>query len=204
LSGNVAGRILPGGGATATAFTVSMLRRAGIDTGEATAAFGTSILLQISTTLALPILALPAILGGAPVKHDLATAAYLGITVLTALLAAAAVAFRYDEPLELGGRAAQWLLNQTVRRRHPIRGLPQEFIADRDFIRSTVGERWRAAALAVAGNTGFDPGPAMRSSRRRGRARRSSCSRTPPPSYWHCSRSRRAGSGSSRLGSSGR
>jgi len=60
LSGNVAGRILPGGGATATAFTVSMLRRADIDTGEATAAFGTSTLLQISTALALPILALPA------------------------------------------------------------------------------------------------------------------------------------------------
>jgi uncharacterized protein (TIRG00374 family) len=156
LSGNLVGRILPGGGATATAFTVSMLRRAGIDTGEATAAFGTSTLLQISTTLALPILALPAILGGVPVSHDLATAAYLGIAVLAALLAGAAAAFRFDEPLELAGRAAQWLLNHTVRRRHPVSGLPREFIADRDFIRSTVGKRWRAATFAAAGNTGFD------------------------------------------------
>jgi uncharacterized membrane protein YbhN (UPF0104 family) len=156
LSGNVAGRILPGGGATATAFTVSLLGRAGVDTGEATAAFGTSALLQISTTLTLPILALPAILGGAPVNHDLATAAYLGVAVLAALLAAGAAAFLHDEPLELAGRAVQWLLNRTVRRRGPVSGLPQEFIADRDFIRSTVGERWRAAALAAAGNTGFD------------------------------------------------
>jgi uncharacterized membrane protein YbhN (UPF0104 family) len=156
LSGNAAGRILPGGGATATAFTVSLLGRAGIDTGEATAAFGTSTLLQISTTLTLPILALPAMLGGAPVNHDLATAAYLGVAVLAALLAAGAAAFLFDEPLELAGRAVQWLLNHTVRRRRPVSGLPQEFITDRDFIRSTVGGRWRAAALAAAGNTGFD------------------------------------------------
>jgi uncharacterized protein (TIRG00374 family) len=156
LSGNVAGRLLPGGGATATAFTVSLLGRAGIDTGEATAAFGTSTLLQISTTLALPILALPAMLGGAPVNRDLATAAYLGVAVLAALLAAAAAAFLHDEPLELAGRAVQWLLNHTVRRRRPVSGLSQQFIVDRDFIRSTVGERWRAATLAAAGSTGFD------------------------------------------------
>jgi putative heme transporter len=37
-----------------------------------------------------------------------------------------------------------------------VSGLPQAFIADRDFIRTTVGERWRAATLAAAGNTGFD------------------------------------------------
>jgi uncharacterized membrane protein YbhN (UPF0104 family) len=37
-----------------------------------------------------------------------------------------------------------------------VSGLPREFIADRDFIRSTVGERWRAATLAAAGNTLFD------------------------------------------------
>jgi uncharacterized protein (TIRG00374 family) len=157
LSGNAVGRILPGGGATATAFSISMLHRAGIDTGgEATAALGTSTILQLSSTLALPIVALPAILGGAPAKHDLATAAYLGIAVLAALLVAAAAAFLFDEPLELAGRAVQWLLNHTVRRRRPVRGLPQEFIADRDFIRSTVGGRWRAATLAAVGNTGFD------------------------------------------------
>jgi len=156
LSGNVAGRLLPGGGATATAFSASLLRRAGIDTGEATAAFGTSTLLQIATTLALPVLALPAILGGAPVNHSLATAAYLGIAVLAGLLLAAAAAFVYDRPLELAGRAVQWLLNHTVRRKNPVRGLPQQFIADRDFIRSTVGSRLRAATLAAAGNTGFD------------------------------------------------
>jgi uncharacterized protein (TIRG00374 family) len=156
LSGNVAGRLLPGGGATATAFSVSMLHRAGVDTGQATAAFTASTLLQLATTLALPIFALPAILGGAPVDHDLATAAYLGIVVLAGLLVAGAAAFVYDKPLQLAGSATQWLLNHTTRRKRPVSGLPQKFLDSRDFVRTTLGERWRAALLAAAGNTGFD------------------------------------------------
>jgi uncharacterized protein (TIRG00374 family) len=156
LSGNAVGRILPAGGATATAFTASMLRRAGVDTGEAVAAFSASTALQLATTLTLPLLALPAILGGAPVSHGLATAAYLGIAVLLVLLAAGTAAFVSDKPLEYAGRAVQWLLNRTVRRRQHVTGLPRELLADRDFIRTTVGDRWKQALLAAASNTGFD------------------------------------------------
>ena len=39
LSGNAMGHIFPGGGATTAAVSASMLRQAGIDTGEAAAAF---------------------------------------------------------------------------------------------------------------------------------------------------------------------
>jgi uncharacterized protein (TIRG00374 family) len=156
LSGSAVGRILPGGGATATAFTASMLGKAGVDTGEAAAAFAASTGLQIATRLALPVLALPAVLGGAPISHSLATAAYLGIGVLLLLLAAGAAAFASDAPLELAGRGMQWLLNATTRRHRHVTGLPQELLADRDFIRTTLGERWRGAVLAAAGNTGFD------------------------------------------------
>jgi hypothetical protein len=55
-----------------------MLRRAGVDTGEAAAAFTASTGLQIATAAALPVFALPAIVLGAPVSRGLATAAYLG------------------------------------------------------------------------------------------------------------------------------
>jgi len=156
LSGNTVGRIFPGGGATATAFTASMLRKTGVDTGEAAAAFGASTGLQLATTLALPVLALPAIAGGAPVSHSLVTAAYLGIAVLVVLLAMTTAAFLSDMPLELIGRVIQWLLNETVRRKHRVTGLPKELLADRDFIRTTIGDRWKLALLAAAGNTGFD------------------------------------------------
>jgi uncharacterized protein (TIRG00374 family) len=156
LSGNAVGRIVPGGGATATAFSASMLRRAGVDTGEAAAAFGASAGLQLATVLALPVLALPAIIAGAPVSHSLVTSAYLGIVLLVLLLAAGAAAFLTDAPLELAGRAIQWLLNVTVRRRRHVTGLPQELFRDRDFVRTTLGERWKGAVVAAALYVGLD------------------------------------------------
>src|SRR5438552_11091707 len=156
LSGNAVGRILPGGGATATAFSAGMLRRAGVDTGQAAAAFGASTGLQIATALALPLLALPAIVGGAPVSRSLADAAYLGIAVLVLLIAAGTAAFVSDAPLELAGRWIEWLLNKPVRRRRPAAGFAQELLADRDFIRSTLGEGWRGAVVSAAASTGFD------------------------------------------------
>jgi len=156
LSGNAMGRILPGGGATAAAFSASMLRRAGVETERAVAALGVSTSLQIGTTLALPILALPAVLGGVPISHSLAAAAYLGVAVLVLLLAFAAVALTTDRPLELAGRVAERVLNATVRRRHPVHGLDRKLLEIRDFVRTTLGEHWRGAVAAAAGSTAFD------------------------------------------------
>jgi uncharacterized membrane protein YbhN (UPF0104 family) len=112
--------------------------------------------LQIGTRLALPVLALPAILGGAPIDRGLVMAAYLGLGVLALLVGAGVAAFVTDTPLEIAGRGLEWLLNSTVRRRRPLRDLPQELIGARDFIRTTVGGQWQRAVLAAAANTGFD------------------------------------------------
>ena len=62
LAGNALGRIIP---ASATPFTVVMAEKAGLDAGEAAAALTASTGLQISTALALPVLAIPAMIGGA-------------------------------------------------------------------------------------------------------------------------------------------
>jgi uncharacterized protein (TIRG00374 family) len=153
LSGNALGRIVPG---SATPFTVAMLHSAGVDTGEAAASFTASTLLQIATALALPIVALPAILGGAPVNHSLLAAAYLGLGALVLLLAVGAVLFSTDKPLILIGKAIQWVLNATVRRRRPVTGLSQELLSDRNFIRHTLSGRWKAALAAAVANSGFD------------------------------------------------
>ena len=93
-----------------------MLHDAGVETGDAVAAFGASTTLQLATTAALPLLALPAILGGAAVSHSLATAAYLGVGLFGLLLLAGAVVMTTDRPLELAGNAIEWLLNATIRR----------------------------------------------------------------------------------------
>jgi hypothetical protein len=120
LSGNAVGRLVPGGAATATAFSVGMLRRAGVQAGQAAAALAASTSLQVGTRLALPLLALPAILGGAPVDRSLATSAYLGAVVVVLLIGAGVLAFAFDRPLASAGRALQWVLNGTIRRRRKI------------------------------------------------------------------------------------
>jgi hypothetical protein len=76
--------------------------------------------------------------------------------VLVLLLAAGALVFATDRPLELAGRAIQWLLNATVRRHRPVVDLPQQLLAARDFIRTTLGGRWKPAVVAAVANIGFD------------------------------------------------
>src|SRR5262245_6457304 len=116
LAGTAVGKIVPGGGATGTAFTIGMLKRAGVHVGQAAASLTAASALQIGTKLALPLLALPAILGGVPVAHSLALSAYLGIVVLALLIVVGVLAFAFDQPLAYVGRAVQWALNETVRR----------------------------------------------------------------------------------------
>jgi len=157
LTGTAVSRILPGGGATATATAAAMLHTAGVaEPDEAVAAFGVAALLQMATTFALPVLTLPAILGGAAINHSLQTAAYLGIAVLVALVLVGVAAFAGDAPLTLAGRAIQWLLNTTIRRRKPVTGVAQRLLRDRDRIREAVGARWKTVVLAASGNTVFD------------------------------------------------
>jgi uncharacterized protein (TIRG00374 family) len=156
LTGNSVSRILPGGGATATAFAIGVLRRAGADVGEAAAALTAASSLQIATKLALPVLALPAIVAGAPVDHSLVTSAYLGAAVLVLLVGAGVLAFAFDRPLATAARALQWLLNRTIRRHRKVVDLPRLLLDDRDFVRTTIGRAWKAAVLAAAGNSGFD------------------------------------------------
>lgn len=156
LAGNAVGRVVPGGAATATAVSVSLLRKAGVETDRAAIGLTAATALAVAARLALVILALPAIVGGAPISRSLATAAYLGLAALALLIVAAVAAFAYDAPLEHAGRALQWLLNRTVRRRRPIHELPQTLLAGRDFVARAFGSHWKRAIVAAAGNTGFD------------------------------------------------
>jgi hypothetical protein len=133
-----------------------MLRRAGVDAGQATVSLAAATSLQVGTRLALPLLAVPAILGGLPVDRSLATSAYLGAAVLALLIGAGVLAFAFDRPLELVGEGLQWALNRTVRRHRPITDLPKRLLGERDFVRATIGTRWRAAVVSAAGYTGFD------------------------------------------------
>ena len=64
LAGNAFGRIVPGGMATAGALQYQMLTRAGIPSTAIASGLTSSSLILFATLLALPFLAVPAMIGG--------------------------------------------------------------------------------------------------------------------------------------------
>jgi uncharacterized protein (TIRG00374 family) len=152
-AGNALGRIVPG---SATPQSVAMLGDAGVGTGQAVAGLTTSTLLQVGTALALPILAVPAIIAGAPVDHGLLTATFIGLAVLVVVVIVGTIVMRSDGLLEWIGQHVERVLNATVYRRHPVKGIDKALLGARNFVRETLQDNWRAALLAAAANTLFD------------------------------------------------
>ena len=79
LAGNAVTDSLPGGDAAGAAVQFSMLTAAGFDTDTAVGGLTAFSLLGIGGLLALPVFALPAILGGAQASRGLVHTALLGL-----------------------------------------------------------------------------------------------------------------------------
>jgi len=130
-----------------------------------------------------------------PDSGGIIVTALLGIAGFVLFAIFGAVLLYTDWPLTVMGRAAQGVRNWFTRgRRPPTTGLDKRLLAERDTIRTVLGEKWWQAALLTAGRLGFDYGCllaelrataayASSSSRvsrsRRARASRSSRSRLP-------------------------
>jgi uncharacterized protein (TIRG00374 family) len=151
LASNAFGRVVPGGVAAAGALQYAMLTRGGVPAAQAASGMTASSVLLFGTLLALPLLALPAILFGAPVDPGLGTAAIIGGVLFLLLFGAGAAAILWDRPLLLVGRAAQSLRNRLMRRRPPLTGLPQRLLRERDSVTMVLGQRWWQALLLAAG-----------------------------------------------------
>jgi len=159
LAGNAVTDSLPGGDAAGAAVQFSMLTTAGFDTSTAVGGLTAFSLLGVGGLLALPIFALPAILGGAPASPGLIHTALLGLAGFALYAIFGVVVLRADWPLAAIGRAAQSLRNWVTRgRRPPLTGLDQRLLAERDAIRAVLDRKWWQAALLTAGRLGFDYG----------------------------------------------
>lgn len=156
LAGNALGRIIPGGAAASGALQYRMLVRAGLPGGRIASGLAAVSVLLLGTVLALPLLALPAILGGTPVESGLAQAAYLGAGLFVLVLAGGVTAFVWDRPLALAGEAIERILNRSVRRRRHVSDVAARLLRERDSLRTTFGDRWRTAVLAAAGRPILD------------------------------------------------
>jgi len=74
----------------------------------------------------------------------------LGVAVLVLLIVGGVLAFAFDRPLAMVGRAVQWVLNETIRRRRKVSELPKRLLNVRDFVRATMGRR-SVTAVGVPG-----------------------------------------------------
>ena len=157
LTGNAVTNSLPGGDAAGAAVQFGMLTTAGFDTDTAVGALTTFSLLGVGGLLALPIVALPTILAGAPVSRGLAHTALLGIAGFVLFAIFGAVLLYTNGPLTAAGRAVQGVRNWFTRgRRPPMIGLDKRLLTERDTIKTVLGEKWWQAALLTAGRLGFD------------------------------------------------
>jgi len=151
LASNAFSRIIPGGAATGGAMQYQMLTRGGIDGARVATGLTATTLINTGVLFTLPLLSLPALLSGIPVDRRLGHALWVGVLAFVLLTAAAAVAFVFDRPLMIAGRAAQWVRNMVVRRGPRLEDLPHRLLIERDLIRSTLGAQWAKALFAAVG-----------------------------------------------------
>jgi uncharacterized protein (TIRG00374 family) len=158
LAGNAVTNSLPGGDAAGAAVQFSMLTTAGFDTDTAVGGLTTFSLLGVGGLLALPLFVLPTILGGAAVSPGLVHTALLGLAGFVLYAICGVILLRTERPLAALGRAAQNLWNAVTRGRRPLTGLDKRLLAERDTIRTVLGQKWWQAVLLTAGRLGFDYG----------------------------------------------
>jgi len=156
LVGNAVTNVFPGADATGATVELRMLSSAGVETSDAVSGLTATALLQTGSLLALPLLALPAILAGLPVSRGLLHLAFLGLGMFALYVAAAFVMFQADWPLQLVGRLVQGAHNRVLRHRRPVSGLPERLVAQRNETRAALAAKWWEALLYAVGRVGFD------------------------------------------------
>ncbi len=156
LAGNAAGRLVPGGAATGAAVQFRMLRSAGVSTANATSGLTAAGLLQLATTLALPLVALPGVLFGAPAPSSLVNAAWLGALLFVMLLLLVVAAFADDRALTWIGRAVDAVKRRVPKVSAPSRATAGVLLSERDSLRKQLGAHWLRAAVFAVGRAGFD------------------------------------------------
>jgi uncharacterized membrane protein YbhN (UPF0104 family) len=147
---------MPGGAAVGAAVQFRMLAVSGTETGAAVSALASYSLLGVGGLLALPVLALPVILVGAPANRGLVNAALLGAAGFVVFAALGGVVLAYDAPLRWAGGAVQWAANLLLRKRPALTGVGESLVAQRDEIRAVLGSQWWQALLLSAGRLAFD------------------------------------------------
>ena len=138
-----------------SALQYKMLRERG-QRGPAVIAALTAVnLLTFALVLALPVLAVPAFIGGS-VDQDLTTASLLSLGLFAVLVAVGSLLMTNERALAQTGRTIQAVRNRIRRRSSPLMTLPARLQRERDRLVNTLGEKWKLALAATAARWTFD------------------------------------------------
>jgi uncharacterized protein (TIRG00374 family) len=154
LVGNAVGSLIPGGAATASAFSYRLLVRSGVSPSSVATGMTASFVATTSAVLALPVLAVPAVIGGVAAPKGLLQAAYIGVAAFVCVVGVGAAAMLWDKPVLWVGRAARWVMSHTPK--HMAPDLPERLLAQRDQVRDAFGNKWLFGVTASVGKWGFD------------------------------------------------
>jgi uncharacterized protein (TIRG00374 family) len=160
LAGNAVTNTLPGGDAVGASVQYRMLAGSGIDTVQAAGGLAVSSIIGVGALFALPIFALPLVLGGEAVSPGLVHTGELGAVGFVLILAVGVVVLTTEKPLRKLAAAVDWLLNRLSPKKH-VRSahvLGDRLINERDQVKADLGKNWWKALLLVAGRIGFDFG----------------------------------------------
>ena len=155
LSGNAISKVAPGGGAVGAAVQMQMLTQAGIDRTVAVGGLTAANLLTFAVMLALPVVAIPAVLRGSVSRTLVETSLIAGGAFLI-LAGVGAWCMVSDRPLTWIGGVVQRVRNRLRRHSEPLRQLPARLLSERDRILSAIGPRWKRALAATLGRWAFD------------------------------------------------
>lgn len=155
LVGSAVSLVVPGGAATGAAVQMRMLTAGGVDRGAAVSGLPVVGLLTAASVFVSPVIALPALLTVPDVPRQLLVAAVLGIAGSMLMGGVLVVFLTTTRPLQLVAGVVQNVWNRLVRQRK-LTDLPSRLVQERDMIRERLGDNKTAAALAAAGNVGFD------------------------------------------------
>ncbi|MCU1363021.1 MAG: hypothetical protein JWM55_849 [Acidimicrobiaceae bacterium] len=156
LAGNAVTNTLPGGDAVGASVQYRMLASTGIDSVQAAGGLAVSSIIGVGALFALPIFALPVIIGGESVSPGLVHAGELGAIGFVLIVALGYVVLTTDRTLLLLGKGLQWLINKLPHRHKPSTDLGSRLLGERDKVRSDLGKNWWKAILLVGGRIGLD------------------------------------------------
>ena len=143
LASGAIGSVVPGGAATAGAVAYKMLTKAGVRSADVASGLTASTVAGTAVVFAMPVLTLPAIIGGVVAPDGLIQTAYIGVIGFVAVAVLGGAAFGWNAPLVIVGRCARWVIQRFNHDR--AADLPERLIAQRDRMKETFGRRWHVA-----------------------------------------------------------